>query len=378
MEEEKYIEYKGGSLRPRRSPWMWFVDLALTAVTVVMGIAMPMIYAVPHVDPARMWIFPVLALAVPALYVLTVLLACYWIVRWRLFRAGWMVVLVVAGLFGVSLFWKPQLERTYGAGYSERGTFRVMSYNVRYFHDDEGRSSADRIAELIDSLKPDVVCFQEFNARLAEESDRFAELKTRYESARFGLDEEAEPEQTILSRYRVVRSGVLLTPESSVWADVAIGDDTVRIYNNHLQSTAIKASDNDYIVHRGFIGDTAREVKLRSIAGRLRRNGALRAAQVESIVGAMDPAPELRIVCGDFNDTPMSYVYRTMSRGLTDAFSECGSGYSHTYRGFFNMLRIDYMLASPALQPITYEVPGIECSDHYPVVVRFKSLAGRN
>ncbi|MCM1150655.1 MAG: endonuclease/exonuclease/phosphatase family protein [Alistipes sp.] len=378
MEEEKYIEYKGGSQRPHRSVWMWFVDGALTLLTAIMGIAMPMIYLVPYVDPARMWIFPVLATAVPALYVLTVLLACYWIVRWRLLRAGWMVVLVAAGLFGVSLFWKPQLGRTYGEGVSERGTFRLMSYNVRSFRDAEGASSVDRIAELIDSLKPDVICFQEFNARLAGQSERFAELRKRYESARFELAEDAEPQQAILSRHRIVRSGVLLTPESSVWADVAIGDDTVRFYNHHLRSTAIKAADNDYIVHRGFIGDTAREVKFRSMAGRLRRNGVLRAEQVDSIVRAMDPAPELRIVCGDFNDTPLSYVYRTMSRGLKDAFSECGSGYSHTYRGFFDMLRIDYVLGASGLQAVSYEVPAIECSDHYPVVARFKSLTGRN
>ncbi len=378
MEEEKYIEYKGGSLRPRRSPWMWFADGLLSLCTLLLGLTMPLVYAVPYVDPARMWIFPVLALAVPALYVITVLLACYWIVRWRLLRAGWMVALVVAGLFEVPLFWKPQLGRTYGDGISERGSFRVMSYNVRYFYDAEGESSIDRIADLVDSLKPDVVCFQEFNARLAARSERFAELGTRYESARFDLAEDAETELAVLSRYRIVRSGVVLAPESSVWADVAIGDDTVRIFNNHLHSTAIKAADNDYIVHHGFIGDTARETRFRSIAGRLRRNGLRRAAQVDSIVGAMEPAP-LRIVCGDFNDTPLSYVYRTMSRGLNDAFSECGSGYSHTYRGFFNMLRIDYILGSPSLKTISYEVPEeIDCSDHYPVVVRYKSLTGRN
>ena len=378
MEEEKYIEYKGGSLRPRRGPWMWFADTLLSLCTLLLGLAMPPVYAVPYVDPARMWIFPVLALAVPALYVFTVLLACYWIVRWRLLRAAWMAVLVVAGLFEVPLFWKPQLGRTYGDGISERGSFRVMSYNVRYFYDAEGESSIDRVADLIDSLKPDVVCFQEFNARLAAQSERFGEIGTRYESARFDLGEEAEPELAVLSRYRIVRSGVVLAPESSVWADLQIGDDTVRIFNTHLRSTAIKAADTDYIVHHGFIGDTAREMRFRSITGRLRRNGLLRAAQVDSIVGAMEPAP-LRIVCGDFNDTPLSYAYRTMSRGLNDAFSECGSGYSHTYRGFFDMLRIDYILGSPSLKTISYEVSDrIDCSDHYPVVVRYKSLTGRN
>ncbi len=78
------------------------------------------------------------------------------------------------------------------------------------------------------------------------------------------------------------------------------------------------------------------------------------------------------IVCGDFNDTPMSYVYRTMAKGLNDAFSRSGSGYSHTFRGFFNTLRIDYVLCSDSFEPISYEVPAVDYSDHLPVVVRLK------
>ena len=84
-------------------------------------------------------------------------------------------------------------------------------------------------------------------------------------------------------------------------------------------------------------GTCAREDKLRSMAGRFRENSVLRAAQVDSIAVVVEAWRSRCIVCGDFNDTPMSYVYRTMAKGLNDAFSQCGSGYSHTFRGFFNM-----------------------------------------
>ena len=119
----------------------------------------------------------------------------------------------------------------------------------------------------------------------------------------------------------------------------------MRVFNNHLRSTAIKAADNEYITNRDFISDTAREVKIRSIVSRLRENSILRAAQVDSIADVIADARARCIVCGDFNDTPMSYVYRTMAGGLNDAFSKSGSGYSHTFRGFYNMLRIDYVLS---------------------------------
>jgi endonuclease/exonuclease/phosphatase family metal-dependent hydrolase len=375
MAEEKYIEYAGESLRKRRGPLMWCVDMLLTLLTLGVGIVVPAIFIVPYVAPAKMGIFPVLALAAPAFYVVAVLLALYWIIRWRMGRAGWMLLLVVAGFFRMSLFWKPQLGREYEEKRYDRSTFKVMTFNVRNFYDVEGGSSVDRVVELIDSLRPDVVCLQEFNRRLADRSDRFAALTKKYEVAHYGLGDEPEVRQMILSRFRMLRSGLVLASGASVWADLKVGDDTVRVFNNHLHSTAIKAADNDYITGHGFIGDTARETKIRSIAGRLRHTAALRAVQVDSIVGAMREARARRIVCGDFNDTPMSYVYRSMSRGMRDAFAECGEGYSYTYRGFFNMMRIDFVLATPHYGALSYEVPRADCSDHYPVVVRLKPLA---
>ena len=146
----------------------------------------------------------------------------------------------------------------------------------------------------------------------------------------------------------------------------------MRVFNNHLRSTAIKAADNEYITNRDFISDTAREVKIRSIVSRLRENSILRAAQVDSIADVIADARARCIVCGDFNDTPMSYVYRTMAGGLNDAFSKSGSGYSLTFRGFFNTLRFDYVLCSDSFDPVSYEVPQVEYSDHLPVVVRLQ------
>ena len=45
-----------------------------------------------------------------------------------------------------------------------------------------------------------------------------------------------------------------------------------------------------------------------------------------------------------------------MCEDMTDAFREVGRGYSHTYRGFFDMLRIDYVLCSDHFAPLSYEV----------------------
>ena len=248
---------------------------------------------------------------------------------------------------------------------------KLVSWNVNGLRACLGKGFLDFCAV----ANADIICLQEFNARLAARSEEFSLLEEKYESAGFGRtaapDSVYEAPLAILSKFRILRSRTVLTPASSVWADVLVGDDPVRVFNNHLHSTAINAADNEYITEHRFLSDTARETKIRSIVERLRENSILRAAPVDSISRVVDETRTRRIICGDFNDTPMSYVYRTMARGSRDAFRVCGSGYSHTFRGFFNTLRIDYVL-SEGLEPVTYETLPVDYSDHHPVIVRLK------
>ena len=376
MDSEYYSDYRERSGGKRRRSWLlWLLDALLTVVSLAFVVAILLTYLVPYVNPSRMWFFPVLGLAAPITYVVGVVLMLYWIIRWRLLRASIMLVVVAVGFFKVSLFWRPEIRRSYEEETSGRGTIKVMTYNVRSFYGENGHSSVEDILRLIDEQDPDIICLQEFNARLAARSEEFSLLEEKYESAGFGRtaapDSVYEAPLAILSKFRILRSRTLLTPAASVWAAVLVGDDTVRVFNNHLHSTAINAADNEYITEHRFLSDTARETKIRSIVSRLRENSVLRAAQVDSIARVVEATHTRRIVCGDFNDTPISYVYRTMARGLRDAFSVCGSGYSHTFRGFFNTLRIDYVLCD-GFDPRSYATLPVEYSDHYPVVVDLK------
>ena len=159
---------------------------------------------------------------------------------------------------------------------------------------------------------------------------------------------------------------------AAVWADLKLGRDTVRVFCNHLRSTHIKSDDGEYLMNYRFLTDTARHKKLHSILSRLRYNSISRSHQVDTLEKLIAAAPRARIVCGDFNDTPLSYTYRLMSRGLQDAFRCKGRGYSHTFRGFYNTLRIDYVLVSDQFEVLSYEVPAVDFSDHRPVFVRLK------
>lgn len=91
-----------------------------------------------------------------------------------------------------------------------------MTYNVRGFYGENGLSSVGDVLQLIGDHNPDIICLQEFNARLAGQSDEFALLDEKYESAVFGRTQAPDSlygaPLVILSKYRILRSGVVLTP----------------------------------------------------------------------------------------------------------------------------------------------------------------------
>ena len=177
----------------------------------------------------------------------------------------------------------------------------------------------------------------------------------------------------IYSRYPILRAGRVDTMKNFVWADLAMREDTVRVFSVHLHTTAISSDDSRYIERREFLDDVNGDEKLRSIVSRLASNNRNRAVQADTLAAMIASSPYPVIVCGDFNDTPASYTYRTVSDNMKDAFREVGRGYSYTYRGFFDLLRIDYVLCSEEFEPLSYGVvDSMRYSDHYPVFVRLR------
>ena len=99
---------------------------------------------------------------------------------------------------------------------------------------------------------------------------------------------------------------------------------------------------------------------------------ASRALQVDRVRRHMETSPYPVIVAGDFNDTPVSYTYRRMRRGLKDAFVEAGYGAGFTYRGKYPPNRIDYVLYGEGIECTDFDIIKVKYSDHYPVIAYFR------
>lgn len=353
--------------------------IADTLAALLTGIASPALILtlmVPWFTPSGR-LLPILGLAAPATYLLILCLALYWIARWRWRWAALPLLLLFVATFQLDLFLRLPFSRERVEEPRVRGSIKLISYNVRQFYGLDGESNRDSLIGWVGRQRPDILCFQEFTPNTGRGSKALVDSLLEAASGRtyFSTTGDTVTSQAIYSRYRILRSGRTCAdlPElRSMWADLLVGEDTIRVFNSHLHSTAITSDDQHFLSTETFLQDTAREQKVRSIIVRFSDNSLLRAAQADTIAGVIRRSPLRTLVCGDFNDTPISYVYRTMRNDHRDAFSEAGRGFSYTFNGFRNLLRIDYVLLDPSFEVLDYRSPALDYSDHLPVVVTFK------
>ncbi len=96
-----------------------------------------------------------------------------------------------------------------------------------------------------------------------------------------------------------------------------------------------------------------------------------RAQQAVAVSEHMTEHQGEKILCGDFNDVPVSYTYKTAAASLKDAFVEKSFGFGTTYASPLSIFRIDYTLFDERLRINSYKTIRKELSDHYPVCVTF-------
>ena len=84
--------------------------------------------------------------------------------------------------------------------------------------------------------------------------------------------------------------------------------------------------------------------EIRAIGSRLKSAFVLRAEQAQIIANYIKDSPYPVIVMGDFNDTPQSYAYRKIRKGIHDAFRLAGGGFGNTYSGDLPSFRIDFIM----------------------------------
>lgn len=377
MEDYGYYHKKasrgGGS---RKSLLIRIIDIVMLVLTGVCTLLLAAAYLARYISPVSAWIFAFPGLVFPVLYVCELIFALWWVARWKKY-AFLPIFMLVIGIGAAGRFYQPDLRKRYGEQSPSSSDLVVMSYNVRLFSSQfaAGKNSTSKlIADLINDNNVDIVCFQEMNSLSSPEIDKY--LSAFKYRRRFPYANNAPKASGIgiYSRYPIIDAGVLPSPDSernfSMWADVRVQRDTVRVFNNHLNSTHINADDIDYLSSLRN-GGALHGARVSEMVGKLRENYCRRAPQAEAVAEAVKASPYPTVVCGDFNDTPASYAYYEIASDMKDAFVEKGRGAHGTYGRFFNMFRIDYILMSDGLDVTGYYSFSDVYSDHMPVAASF-------
>jgi endonuclease/exonuclease/phosphatase family metal-dependent hydrolase len=355
---------------------MWGFVIKITAVLLSISLLTGMLS--PYINPYYFWPAAFFGLAYPVIWFLSLGCTLLMIRRKHWFYASLLLLMIGAPLM-LNHFSLP-----FRSNKSKPGDYSFVTYNVHGFSGvRDGLSNHDRkmkVHDFINEIKPSVVCMQEYamksknHAKYLDNQD--VDLNLPYKAV---SEYETDTRGTlycllIASSHPIKNQGVVFTLDKNafgMYADIQFPEGMVRVYNIHLESVKFIGEKKLLRPHKnlGIFKDLLTIVK--GTYRKLRHAFPARAYQAKMIAESIRKCPYPVILAGDFNDTPASYSYRLLHKGLEDAASFRGFGFNRTYAESLYPIRIDQVFVDRRLKTTSYHRKKIYLSDHFPVVSGF-------
>lgn len=359
----------------------------LLAVNICVSALLLMSMLAWKISPETTNLFAYLGIGFPFIFFANIAFFVFWLIVWKWKFALFNIIVFACSWSAISTYYPIHFK----TGKVPDDCIKLLTYNVRAFNWEEGDKALNNpMFDYIKNMNADIICFQEFVVR--QENDRSRIISENQLNKILGdypyhsyvkLGKNGTGYAiACYSKYPIKKSHRLPLHEStfngSVAFDLDIKGKKVLLINNHLASNQITPEDKRLYSHFMESKDTKtlEEVTL-NIKSRLSTAYAKRQKQVDYISDYIEKEKNGYagiIVCGDFNDTPISYVYRKMKADRTDAFASTGFGPGITYHENKFWFRIDYIMHSEEIESFNAEVGSAKYSDHYPLTayLRFK------
>lgn len=280
----------------------------------------------------------------------------------------------------------PGVLKSYSFGSSEstEGSIRIMSYNVHNFKHIDGETDREQfgnqVMDMVREKAPDVLCCQEFSG--------FKKGMTRPQCIQYFADSVGFKYvyynknnnyggNVVFSKYPIVKvaenSGFGQENTYGVMVSVDAGEKgKFHVANVHLLSYMITDDEIDVLTNSSERQNGLDTIG-KSVFHKLKYAFQRRSDELQEVLKAVSMVDGPIIICGDFNEPPLSYNYRQMKKaGFVDTFTKVGRGIKPTYAGKLPLLRIDYIWANDGIKPLDFERYKYKASDHYPVMLDFK------
>lgn len=253
----------------------------------------------------------------------------------------------------------------------------ILTYNVFMFGNLKAHlpDNENPILAYVQEIDPDIVCFQEY---MLSENPKFLTAKQIDQALKQYPYRNRSSNTACYSKYPIVGSRPIKYDtdggNSSTLYKIDVEGDTIYLINNHLESN--RFTDNDKEIYRNMIKNVEpnlwEEMKNKLIH-KMIKSTRIRARQAEAITETITGLHSDKvIVCGDFNDTPMSYVYRTIKGDMDDAYAARGFGPGITYHENGFWFRIDHILYGKDFTAVDSKIDRVKYSDHYPLRATLK------
>lgn len=326
------------------------------------------------VAPIGKWPFASLSgLAFPIFYFLNLLFLFLWLFTWRkgaLVPVATILICLIPTLKYVPLHFSKEKK-------VQPPYLTIVSYNTEGFGIDDNKdwTTGNPVLNYAIGLDADILFLQEAPDDVMKKAEKEKRITEQYPYIKRAKDSHSE---SCLSKYPILSSETITFEDSGnscLYLRILIGKDTLAVYNCHFQSNQLKS--DEITEYQSFIKnptDSTHYKASKNVIKRLLESTSKRAVQARMISDrARNETAKYLIVCGDFNDTPLSYSYHVFDRFMNDAYAKSGAGMGITYHERKLYYRIDHIFCSKNITPLyTWIDRAQKDSDHYPVISKIR------
>lgn len=326
-----------------------------------------------HLDPST---FPLLAnagLAFPAFIVINLAFLIFWtVVKFRYVVVPFLTF--VLGYGPVRDYCPINMDAEPPQGALKVLTFNVCSFNYMF---PVLPARENPTVKYILQSQADIVCLQEATLTPEAVDSIDAALRHRYPYISHDRQKPKGEMLALYSRYPIA-SKELIPYQTASLGNVScaynlnIHGHCLLLVNNHFQSNGFHPNERSNFAEMvdGKLAEDSARANSHLLINKLADASRLRGPQVDAVARYIAHNREGKsvLVCGDFNESPISYSHVRLTRQLTDCYVASGRGFGWTFRQNHINVRIDNILCSDNLTPYRCTVDySVKISDHFPL-----------
>lgn len=360
-----------------KSKFSRFLKGLITLVNIVMVLALLFSAWSQQISPEIISWSNLMGLAFPILLVCNMLWVLAWILQFNIRCLLSTVAIIIC--WGEVLTYCPFNDSTDPSVYEQTPRnlkFKLLSYNVMGWDGNKKLNGHNGSVDLIKEVDADLVCIQECGYTNNEKYLTRANIREQLNQYPYIQDDEKRGGMVLFSKFPIVKSWYKrgnTTLGRTVFYALNLGKDTLIVINNHLVSTGLSITNRVAFDSISRLNHSPEElVNAIEIPQKLAKKSQVRAQQINELsreIIQLKKRYRYVVLCGDLNDSPISYTHYTIRQLLGDAYMAKGRGPGISYNKNRLWVRIDHIMPCSHLETTKCTViHSSKRSDHYPIV----------